>query len=121
VTSIWIRRNTFTNRDINESKVRAAVIYHIQRGSRSLTHPFGDFGWKCVPGPGGCFPLHSTEHVGYTLGFAVVLVLVAVVAVAILSILIDFSREVDLRIGSDTLAVGVHPRSTYMACVVFFN
>jgi hypothetical protein len=50
--------------------------------------------------------------------FAIAVALVAVVAVAVLGFPIDFSRKVDLRIGSDTLAVCVHPCSAYMACVV---
>ena len=55
VASIWVGRNSFTNRGVNESKVRATVVNHIQRASRScsLSHLFGGLEVKCVAGPCG--------------------------------------------------------------------
>lgn len=38
--------------------------------------------------------------------------------VALLGVLIAFPREVDLWIGSNTVVVGIHPCSVYMACVI---
>ena len=45
-------------------------------------------------------------------------VTVAVVTDAAFSIRIDLSRDVNLRIGSNSLTVGIHPCSAYIACVV---
>ena len=48
VTSIRVRQNTFTNRDVDEGEVRAAVVNHIQRGCRrrGSSCRFSDFDRK---------------------------------------------------------------------------
>ena len=118
VTSIWVKQEIFTNRGVNEGKVRTTVVNDSQCGSRrsaSMTR-FGDLGaiYLC-----GGLPLHPNGYVGESvLVFAVDLVVIAVVAIAVLNIPNDFSREVDLRIGSDTLTISIQPRSVYMASVV---
>ena len=121
VASIWVRNNIFSNRGVNESKVRAAVVNDCQRGCRgssSITR-FGDFGGIYFLGLCGCLPLRPSGYVReLDLVFAVDLVLIAVVTIAVLNNRNDFSREVDLRIRSDTLTMSIQPRSVYMAGVV---
>ena len=119
VTSIWVRQNTLINRDVNESKVRSTVVDHSQGGSRrcSSSRRSGDFCTRCIPGRHWWPSLYPSENVGkFSLVFGVVVV--AVVTGAVLSVRINFSREVNLWIGSDTLAVGINPCSADMACVV---
>jgi hypothetical protein len=127
VTSVWVTQGILTNREVNEGDVRTTVVNHIERGgrrTRSSLRP-GDFGAKCVPSPHGRLPLYPRTHIEQfvvvlTVVVVVVVAVVAVIAVAVLGIGIgtNFSREVYLRIGSNTLTVGIHPVSVYMACVV---
>ena len=120
MTSVRMREDTFTNRNVNQGKVWPAVINHVQRGSRrsSACPGFSDLGGKRILGPCSGFPLHSRGHIDWFIKDLAVVVFTVVVVVVVLVIPIDLPRKVDLRIRSDTLTVGIHPGPAYMAPVV---
>ena len=66
MTSIRVRQNIFTNRNVNEGKIWPTVAGHTHRGSRrrGASHRFGYLGGECSPSACSCLPLHSGMHIG---------------------------------------------------------
>jgi len=119
MTSVRVLQNTFTDRHVNESNVRATIVNHTQRGSRGRGASL--FGGKGASSPCSCLPLHPRESLSWiTLVLTLVLIVFVVVFVFVAVVVspIDLPRQVDLRICSNALTVCVHPGSVYMAPVV---